>query len=56
MITQEKFDALPAEEKTKAIEAYDETERVWWGICQRCRVKVRGTKRELREHKCDPAE
>ena len=46
---------LPEAKRTELIEYNDEWVREWRGVCQLCGAHLRGTRRSLKEHKCDSA-
>lgn len=54
-LTPEGFEGLTQEKRDELIEYNDEFVREWRGVCQLCGAWLRGTRRSLKEHKCDHA-
>jgi len=43
-----------SEEAKIKLEAFNEQQTDWYGTCPKCGASVRGSLKDIREHKCGP--
>lgn len=39
-----------------ALQAFNEKQNDWYGTCRKCHKMLKGTLKELTEHKCEPSD